>query len=69
MRSAYLDNVRIKYISLKYHIANYASDTQMSWTDFRYMVNAGYSYEGETVYLDEDITNRVEMVGPDKATS
>ena len=41
----------------------------MSWTDFRYMVNAGYSYEGETVYLDEDITNRVEMVGPEKATS
>lgn len=27
VRSAYLDNVRIKYISLKYHIANYASDT------------------------------------------
>ena len=40
----------------KTHIANTASSTQMTWDEFAQNVNDGITYEGETVYLDADIT-------------
>ena len=55
--------IRLVKDTPKYHIANTASDTQMTWAEFVNMVNLGCSYEGETVYLDEDITSGVSMVG------
>ena len=56
VRSAYLDNVSITYRVPQKHIANNASNTQMTWEEFVTLVNAGCSFEGETLYLDEDIT-------------
>ena len=46
----------------KTHIANTASSTAMTWAEFADIVNNGTSYEGVTVYLDEDITATI-MVG------
>ncbi|MCR5659745.1 MAG: fibronectin type III domain-containing protein [Bacteroidales bacterium] len=40
----------------KTHIANTASDTQMTWAEFANTINSGTTYVGMTVYLDEDIT-------------
>ena len=62
VRSVYLDNVSINYILPRNHIANIASNTQITWAEFAAIVNAGYTYENKTVYLDEDI-DATTMVG------
>ena len=40
----------------KTHIATTSTSTQMTWAEFAQNVNNGITYEGETVYLDADIT-------------
>ena len=40
----------------KFHIANTSTSTQMTWAEFAAAVNHGTSYSGQTVYLDEDIS-------------
>ena len=40
----------------KTHIANTSTSTQMTWAEFAQNVNNGYTYEGQTVYLDSDVT-------------
>ena len=49
----------------KTHIANTASSTAMTWAEFADIVNNGTTYQGMTVYLDEDIT-ATKMVGTDQ---
>ena len=40
----------------KTHIASTSSDTQMTWAEFAQNVNNGTTYEGQTIYLDADVT-------------
>ena len=48
--------------TMKTHIASAASETAMTWSDFATSVNNGTTYEGMTIYLDEDIATST-MVG------
>ena len=57
---AYIDNICVTVP--KFHIANTASDTAMTWAQFVSHVNNGATYRGQTVYLDENITVNT-MVG------
>ena len=47
----------------KFHVANSSTSTTMTWEEFAAAVNAGTSYSGQTVYLDEDISGQTAMVG------
>ena len=63
---AYIDNICVSVP--KFHIANTASDTAMTWTQFVSHVNNGATYRGQTVYLDEDLTVNT-MVGSNTTKS
>ena len=52
-------------LAQKTHIASTSSSTAMTWAEFADIVNNGTTYEGMTVYLDEDIT-ATKMVGTDQ---
>jgi hypothetical protein len=47
----------------KFHIANASNTTQMTLSEFAAAVNAGTTYSGQTVYVDEDIANTTVTVG------
>ena len=63
---AYIDNICVSVP--KFHIANTASDTAMTWAQFVSHVNNGATYRGQTVYLDEDLTVNT-MVGSNTTKS
>ena len=54
--------IRLQIEPLKTHIAAAASDTAMTWDEFAANVNNGVTYNGLTLFLDEDITTST-MVG------
>ena len=57
-----IDNVTVAHDVPKTHIANTATSTAMTWAQFAQNVSSGINYEGQTVYLDSDVTATT-MVG------
>lgn len=53
---ALIDNITVTYGVPNTHIASTSSSTQMTWAEFAQNVNNGITYEGQTVYLDSDVT-------------
>ena len=57
-----IDNVTVAHDVPKTHIANTATSTAMTWAQFAQNVSSGINYEGQTVYLDSNVTATT-MVG------
>jgi len=58
----YVDDIIVRDLMPTHIVASNPSEGQMTWEEFAQIVNGGYTYEGKTVYLDEDITTST-MVG------
>ena len=59
---AFIDNITVTYGIPNTHIASTSTSTQMTWAEFAQNVSNGVTYEGQTVYLDNNITATT-MVG------
>ena len=59
----YVDDIIVRDLMPTHIVASNPSEGQMTWEEFAQIVNGGYTYEGKTVYLDEDITATTKVGG------